>query len=447
MNDFTLKIPQDSFRNLAIGWLFLAVGSLIIGGLLTILIVLSRTPVFQDIIPWLDFFHTALVVHVDLTVLVWLLAFAGMLWSLSTSRCLLCGKIALTLAVIGTIIISLAPFLGDGHPLMNNYIPVLQMPIFFVGLGIFALGFSILVIYSIVSYIASNKPKTALEFGLLTALVTALIALIAFIWSYFGIPEDIETGQYYYELLFWGGGHVLQFTHTQLMLVVWLWLATVSGIMLSLTPRVTIILLFLGMLPTLFTPLIYILYNVNSPDNLSAFTDLMKYGGGLAALPLGLIITLGIFKADKAVPLRKPERSALIFSILLFAVGGIIGFLIHGSNVTIPAHYHGSIVAITIAFMGITYHLMPKFGFREITSKWAAWQPAIYGIGQLMHVLGLAWSGGYGVQRKTAGAAQGLDSIQQVAGMGLMGFGGMISIIGGIIFLVVVLRAMRKRII
>ena len=444
MNDFTLKIPQDSFRNLAIGWLLLAVGSLIIGGLLTILIVLSRTPIFQDIIPWLDFFHTALVVHVDLTVLVWFLAFAGVLWSLITKRCLFCGWTALTLAVVGTIIISLAPFLGDGHPLMNNYIPVLQMPIFFVGLGIFALGFIILVLHNIVSYIISNNPKTAIEFGLFTALITAFIAVIAFIWSYLGIPENTEISQYYYELLFWGGGHVLQFTHTQLMLVVWLWLAVVSGVLLSLSPRVTVILLFLGMSPTLLTPLIYLAYDVNSPDNLAAFTDLMKYGGGLAALPLGLIITLGIFKADKATPLHKPERSALIFSILLFAVGGIIGFLIHGSNVTIPAHYHGSIVAITIAFMGITYHLMPKLGFREITSKWAAWQPAIYGMGQLMHVLGLAWSGGYGVQRKTAGAAQGLEGIQQIAGMGLMGFGGMISIIGGIIFLVVVLMAMRK---
>ena len=71
------------------------------------------------------------------------------------------------------------------------------------------------------------------------------------------------------------------------------------------------------------------------------------------------------------------------------------------------------------------------------------WQPSIYASGTLLHVLGLAWSGGYGVQRKTAGAAQGLESIQQIAGMGLMGLGGMIAIIGGIIFLVVVFMAMR----
>ncbi|EDN65395.1 membrane protein [Beggiatoa sp. PS] len=129
----------------------------------------------------------------------------------------------------------------------------------------------------------------------------------------------------------------------------------------------------------------------------------------------------------------------------MFGVGGIIGFLISGSNVTVPAHYHGSIVGVTLAFMGLTYYLMPRLGFREISGKWAQWQPTIYGTGQLMHVLGLAWSGGYGVQRKTAGAAQGLEGLQQQLGMGLMGLGGMIAIIGGIIFLVVVFLAMRPQ--
>ena len=59
--------------------------ALVIGGLFTILIVLSRTPYFQEIIPWVDFFKTALVVHVNLTVLVWFLAFTGVLWSYTSS--------------------------------------------------------------------------------------------------------------------------------------------------------------------------------------------------------------------------------------------------------------------------------------------------------------------------------------------------------------------------
>ena len=32
-----------------------------------------------------------------------------------------------------------------------------------------------------------------------------------------------------------------------------------------------------------------------------------------------------------------------------------------------------------------------------------------------MHIIGLAWTGGYGVQRKTAGAEQGLEKIEQMS--------------------------------
>ena len=61
-----------------------------------------------------------------------------------------------------------------------------------------------------------------------------------------------------------------------------------------------------------------------------------------------------------------------------------------------------------------------------------------------MHILGLVWSGGYGVQRKVAGAEQVLRSPGEIAGMGLMGLGGAIAILGGLLFVVVVLRAMRR---
>ena len=124
---FTLPVPSEGARRMATGWLLLGLAALVIGGLFTILIVLSRTPFFQEIIPWVDFFRTALVVHVDLTVLVWFLAFSGVLWSYnSPDNCLRCGWLALILAVIGTLIITISPFTGESHPLMSNYVPVLQ---------------------------------------------------------------------------------------------------------------------------------------------------------------------------------------------------------------------------------------------------------------------------------------------------------------------------------
>jgi hypothetical protein len=92
--------------------------------------------------------------------------------------------------------------------------------------------------------------------------------------------------------------------------------------------------------------------------------------------------------------------------------------------------------------MGVTYHILPLLGFRRPMDRPAILQPWIYASGQLMHVIGLAWSGGYGVQRKTAGGEQALDGIERIAGMGLMGLGGLVAVIGGIMFLVITFKAM-----
>jgi heme/copper-type cytochrome/quinol oxidase subunit 1 len=426
LNQFTLPAPDSNARRLVIGWLLLGLAALVIGGLYTILIVLSRTPVFQEIVPWIDFFRTALVVHVNLTVLVWFLAFSGVLWSYTNSaRCRICGWVALGLASLGTLVIVVSPFTGESHPLMNNYVPVLQNPVFFAGLIIFGAGFGLLILRSCLTAFDNDNQssgETSLRFGLFVAVVASLFAVVALVLSYFGIDDGFQ-GLAYYDRLFWGSGHIIQFSHTQLMLVAWLWLASVSGALLRLSPRVALLLFILGLQPVLAAPIIYIVFDVSSGDHLFWFIQLMKYGGAIAAVPIGLAVTL-----------------ALLFSILLFGAGGIIGFMISGSTVTVPAHYHGSIVGITIAFMGITYHLLPQLGFHKLNGRAARWQPGIYGCGQLMHIVGLAWSGGYNVARKSTEVERG---IEQTMGLGLMGFGGLVSIIGGVMFLVLVYLAMK----
>ena len=129
--------------------------------------------------------------------------------------------------------------------------------------------------------------------------------------------------------------------------------------------------------------------------------------------------------------------------MLLFAAGGVIGIFISGNNVRIPAHYHGSTVGVTLALMGLVYHLLPQLGYRAVSGRLAVLQPFLYGAGQLMHIIGLVWSGGYGVQRKVAGAEQVLGSAAEVLGMGMMGLGGLIAIIGGVLFILVVAGSMR----
>ena len=444
---YTLAVPNDSRRLLALGWLLLCVLALFGAGVFSLLLVVSRTPYIQDVIPWIDFFHSALVVHVDLSVLVWSLAFGGILWSLNqrpgTSWL---AWVALVLASAGTAIIMVSPFVRDAQPLMSNYIPVLQHPVFFTGLLTFALGFSLLVINSMV-FMAPVGPwmegQGALRFGLNTAAVAAAVALGCFAWSWLQMP-DYLLGESYFELLFWGGGHVMQFTYTLLMLVAWLWLSHSAGLSLPLTPRVVLVILFVGLTCVFVSPLIYLSYPITTLEHVELFTWLMRWGGSLATLPLALALIVGLLRYGGRSDEELLARSCLQSSLFLFGIGGMIGFLISGSTVTIPAHYHGSIVGVTLALMGVCYLLLPQLGFPLRNMRMAIWQPVVYGGGQLLHVAGLVWSGGYGVQRKVAGAEQNLDSIERVAGMGLMGLGGLISAIGGLLFLIVVLRALAR---
>lgn len=443
---YTLVVPEGETRRVARGWLYLAVGSLVLSGLFAVLIVLSRVPYISDVFPWVDFFHIALVVHVDLSVLVWFLAFAGILWSLNPRpRPLSVAWSALGLATAGTLVMTLSPFLGANKPIMANYVPVLDHPLFLWGLVIFGAGFLLLVLLSIATSTkgpGAGSNAGVLWFGMKTAMLAALVSVLAVAWTWSRIP-DFVVDKEYYEVLFWGGGHVLQFMHTQLVLVVWLWLASVSGVRIGISPRLLMILFLVGIVAIALTPWIYYIHEAHSYESRRAFTWMMGFGNGLAAAPVSLAILWGVFAAGRGSipPLAHPERAALVFSVLLFGVGGILGFMITGSNTIVPAHYHGSIVGISLAFMGLTFHLLPRLGFGAVPRRMATVQPYIFGVGQLMHVLGLAWSGGHGVQRKTAGSAQGLENLPEILGMAFAGLGGLIAIIAGVMFLIIVFRS------
>lgn len=445
-NAFSLPIPVGERKRLAAAWLMLGLAALIGAGLFSILLVVARTPYVQQWIPVADLFHVSLVVHVDLSVLVWFVALAGVLWTVNGSeRWMGLGWVALLFAAAGTVFMCVAPFVGHSIPIMSNYVPVLDNWVFLYGLLILGTGFALLTVRGMVatSRIGSDLAGAgALRFGLNAAAVSGAVAVLALGWLWLGVP-DVLSGKPYYELLFWGPGHVLQFTWTLLMLVSWLWIATLSGVRLPLTPRIAVMMFAVGLVAVFITPLIYLSWTIISAEHTRMLTWLMRFGGGLAILPMGLAVLLGVARSRSAAGAERPLRAALLSSMLLFAAGGLIGFTITGSDVRIPAHYHGSIVGITLALMGVVYALLPGLGFRAVEGRWSNAQPWIYGGGQLLHIIGLVWSGGYGVQRKVAGSDQILRTAQEVAGMGLMGLGGLIAIIGGFIFLVIVLRAMR----
>jgi hypothetical protein len=327
---------------------------------------------------------------------------------------------------------------------MSNYVPVLDDPLFLTGLTTFSAGFLLLVVRSLAAAPLIGvrlDGAGALRFGLNAAAVAAAVTLIALAWSYFEMPSALPA-RGYYDILFWGAGHVVQFTYTLLMLVAWLWLASSCGARVPLTPRVTVLLLAIGLLSVFLIPVIYLAYGVTSIEHRHMLTWLMQFGGGLAIVPLGAAVAWGMWHGGALPDSARPLRAALVASMVLFAVGGAVGFVIQGSNVKIPAHYHGCIVGVTLALMGIVYLLLPRLGFAEPATRLATWQAWLYGAGQLLHIIGLVWSGGYGVQRKIAGSEQVLRTSGEIAGMGVMGLGGLIAVIGGLLFVVVVARAL-----
>ncbi len=424
-------------------WLITGIAALAIAGLYSLTLVVGRAPIFSENANIQRIFKDALVVHVDLSVLLWFLAVACIFWS----RCVIrrrsfipyVEEAALICFVLAVVLMMMSPFDPSAVALMSNYIPVIHSPIFFMALGVLLSG----VMLMAGRQLLCCDLKSA-ESG---AALIIIIAIICFLLSYQAMPEVIE-GEQYYDLLFWSGGHVLQLAYGQFAMLAWIMLseklASLSNCQLVSLNRIARLLFAVNLLLAAISPLAYSLYDVESAEFRNFFTrGIMTIGG---VMP-GIVALMALYYCWKFRNERKGEQralwSALLFSAALFLYGGALGLMISGQNVTIPAHYHGSIVGITIAFIGLIYLLLPHVGYRQVAGlKLAYWQPIIVGTGQLLHISGLAYSGGYGVLRKTSGGVAEMAINLKIA-LGIMGIGGLLAIIGGLIFVIITLRAIK----
>ena len=445
---YDLAMPTDARRSLAFGWLTLGLAALAAAGVFSLLLVVSRTPGLSTLLPAGDFFRVLLVAHVDLSVLVWFLSFGAVFWTLSgDARAIAVGRTALAIAIAGAATMMVAPFVERARPVMANYVPVLDGRVFIAGLAVFALGIAIACARGMAVYVpagACMSGRASLRLGLNASLVATGVAVFALAASFAQVDRALDSGTYY-ELLFWGAGHALQLTYTLLMLVAWIWLASALGARLPLTPRVVALLFAIALAAVYVTPYIYVAHPVASVEHARLQTWLMRFGGSVVVPPIAFAVAWSAWRVSSTDATSRPLRACLLASIALFAAGGLIGFTIAGADVRVPAHYHGCIVGVTLAMMGVTYLLLPRFGYGAPDSRLGAWQAWIYAVGQLLHIIGLVVSGGYGVQRKVAGAEQLLRTTPEVVGMGIMGAGGLVAIVGGILFLVVVAGSLRRR--
>lgn len=422
------------------GWMLLAAGALAVAGALALLLALSRAPGAQSWLPWgPDFFHKGLVTHVVFSFQIWLLAMLGALTVLAapqSTRKL--GFLGLGLAVAGSLLLLAPTLAGSGEASLNNYVPVLVHPLYYLGLGLLAAGVGVAAARTL-----ARRAANVVEFGIQAAAAALLSALLCFALAAARIPAGTDM-DHFNERLFWGGGHVLQFVNTLMLLAGWQALSLRAWGIGALPPRMAATVFASLALFALAAPVVYLRLDVLGLAHRQAFTQLLWYGLSLPPLVMGagLAWRLACNRRDW----HSPAVLALALSLVVFALGGMAGFALGVADTRTPSHYHAVIGGVNLTLMGLIHGLLlPALGRGGLSSGWVRAQFHLYGIGQLLHALGFYLAGVAGVARKTAGAEQGLDSVFKLISMGVVGIGGTIAVLGGVIFIVQVLARLLRR--
>lgn len=436
-------------------WFSLAVGSLVIAGLLSLSVVIGRLPVLSRIIDDPLFFKRCLVVHVDLALVVWFYAFLSGLLALALPSP--AGKIrtaAHGLAAAGVLAMLTGALMRGAQPILANYVPVIDHPLFGGGLAAFFVG---TLLNSIHALVARNDrgervlPADA-RIGLQAAAVTLIIAAATWISARAGLPAGLDphTGA---EFLAWGPGHVLQAANACAMLAVWLWLLEQSTGRPVLTPKQARLGFGAMVVPQAAMPLLTVRGTLDTLYHTGA-TQLMRW----AIFPAVVVMTvIGIrhlrTAKGRAVVTGRSRLTAIGFgaSATLATLGMILGACIRGSTTLVPAHYHASLGAVTVAFMTAAYLVCDRVrrdgrsrsGLSDATCRTARRQLALFGVGQTIFALGFALGGAYGLGRKAYAAEQHVRGAGEIVGLIVMGVGGLVAATGGLWFLFLVLREMR----
>ncbi|MEI6559165.1 MAG: cbb3-type cytochrome c oxidase subunit I [Rhodospirillaceae bacterium] len=443
-----LTLPAGLRREVA-GWSWIAAGSLAVAGALALLLVLSRVPATQVLLPWSwqSFFYTALVTHVILSFVVWFLAVLGALAVLplagaATIRLEILGPAGMWAGALGTVLLALPAFLNEGEPCLNNYVPIVVHPLYYLGLGLVGLGVALPVVRLLAN---PASIRGSVGFGVAVSGVLYLIALllIALAWACLPAGLDVQT---FNERLFWGGGHVLQFVNTALMLTAWLLLAQSAFGEEPVPPALFKLMMASMVVFVLPGPLFYGLYDILSLQHRLAFTDLLWYGLTLPPVVVGAGLAAQLWRRRAGMRWGAAEL-AIGISLAVFIVGGAMGFFLGASDARTPSHYHAAIGGVNLAFMGLFLAvILPALG-RSGRGGWVVpVQFHFYGWGQLVFSIGMFVAGAAGVPRKTMGAAaQGLDSTLKKVAMGVYGLGGALAVLGGVVFIWVICSRLLAR--
>ncbi len=446
--------------------LSLAVGSLLIAGFFSLLLIVGRTPALSTWVSDPLFFKRCLVLHVDLALIVWFFAFAAALYSLlpGDRSSHATYRAGFSIACFGVITMIVGTMIPRTAPVLANYVPIIDNPIYVAGMALFFGGLLLCFINERLFVTPMAVPHDApasiwdpfhvtpdAATALKTTALAYLVAMTTFMVSWASTPRTLDP-KVYYELVFWGGGHVLQVANVSAMLAGWLLL--LSSILKApvLSPGSARGLFALLLAPHLIGPLLA-LRGTLEPTYRLGFTRLMQFAiAPVVVVVLGICLrrlwqthrARGIGKADW----RDPRFMGFASSAALTVTGFLMGSVIRNSNTMIPAHYHASIGAVTVTFMAMGYVLLKPLGFQipgARLQRLIPWQLCLFGFGQVIFAIGFGLGGMHGLSRKAYSTEQHVRSAGEMIGLGVMGLGGLIAVAGGLMFLFLIVRAAQSR--
>ncbi|WP_207063252.1 hypothetical protein [Motiliproteus sp. SC1-56] len=433
----TTKFHPESAL-LARGWLQLGLVALLLSNVLALVLVAARLPGISRLIAAPDaLFGTALVLHVDLAIYVWVLSAAAMLCHLwlpaPPSRwhggCFLA-------AVVATLAMVITPWLDSSRALLNNYLPVLESPLFLSSAGVFLAAWlgGLGAVLRFKGAQLSAPPWRRLLLGVLWLLV--LVSLVIWVRGVLQ-TEALGLTAHRLELALWGGGHMMQAFNVGLLVCC---LVVIAGERepRSAAARIAAGILCLNLIAGLFLAFSY------APDQSAyreGFTGLMRYLSWLAFPATALFL---VSRWRQGYIRQAPQGLALLLALAIFVLGLIAGALIRADNLLVPAHYHAMTGALNLGLMGAIYHFQRPLGLRLPESAWLKRQLWLYGCGLVLLVAGLGWGGAAGHARKEVAAhSAGLDL--QVLPMLLLGAGAAVALAGSFLFIGIIFRSLRKK--
>ncbi|HET9716258.1 MAG TPA: cbb3-type cytochrome c oxidase subunit I [Pseudolabrys sp.] len=462
-----------------------AVVFLLIGGLLGLMVALTRWPAVH-LLP-AEWFYLVLTGHGANVLLFWIIFFEIAVLYFA-SAVLLNSRIAapkfawlgFVLMVVGALLTNYAVLQGESSVMFTSYPPMQAKPNFYLGLILFAVGALIGCAIFFATLVIAKEEGTyegsipLVTFGALTAAIIAvftiasgaIILIPTWLWS-LGLISDIDP--LLYKVVWWAMGHSSQQINVSAHVSIWYLIAALLVGAQPLSEKVSRTAFFLYIL---FLQLASAHHLLAEPGLSSSWkivnTSYMMYLAVLGSMIHGLTVpgaieaaqrrngyTKGAFEWLRKAPWGNPAFAGMFLSLVMFGfIGGISGVVLGTEQLNVlmhntlyvPGHFHGTVVTgTTLAFMAATYLVLPLIFQREILwPKLAKIQPYLFGIGAAGISLFMMGAGTLGVPRRhwdiTFSDAE--LSFAHSAGaflmMGLNGVFAILAAIGGAIFVIVV---------